>query len=82
MLNLGALKWGWGGRVYQADGLTRAEQFISDGWFKMPFLGEAESIIKFRSSHDGTAEMNLTSICEDKGLIPGLAQWVGDLALP
>ena len=28
-----------------------------------------------RSSHCGTAEMNLTNIHEDAGLIPGLAQW-------
>ena len=34
-----------------------------------------------RSSCCGTAETNLTSILEDVGLIPGLTQWVGDLAL-
>ena len=36
---------------------------------------------KIRSSHCGTAEMNLTSIHEDVGLIPVLTEWVKDLAL-
>jgi len=37
---------------------------------------------KKRSSHCGTVEMNLTRNHEVVGLIPGLAQWVKDLALP
>lgn len=36
----------------------------------------------FGSSHGGSAEMNLTGIHENMGLIPGPAQWVRDLVLP
>ena len=38
--------------------------------------------VRVRSSHRGLAVMNLTSIHEDIGLIPGLAQWIKDLVLP
>ena len=38
--------------------------------------------IGFGSSHCGSVEIILTSIHEDADLIPGLTQWVKDLALP
>ena len=37
--------------------------------------------IQAGSSHCATAEMNPTSIHQDAGLIPGLAQWVKGLIL-
>ena len=49
---------------------------------KNPWNKSGLNILHLGSSHCGSVETNLTSICEDAGSIPGLAQWVRDLALP
>ena len=50
-----------------------AEKYVQNLLKSMTLLG---------SSHCGSAETNLTSIHEDAGLIPGLAQWVKVMVLP
>ena len=41
---------------------------------------ECFKTVKVGSSHHGSAETNPTSIHEDAGSVPGLAQWNKDLA--
>ena len=48
---------------------------------KLKNLKTIKNVISGSSGH-GTVEMNLTSIHEDVGLTPGLAQRRGDPALP
>ena len=55
--------------------------FEAESELEIDISKEDNKNCKFGSSHGGSVEMNLTSIHEDEGSIPGLAQWVTDPAL-
>ena len=59
---------------------------LSDFWYinckEVKELSDIVITTFFWSSHHGSGLKNLTSIHEHVGLIPGLDQWVKDLALP
>ena len=63
---------------------TTALFTIAKTWMqpKCPSTEEWIKKMRYTSLHCGSEETNLTSIYEDAGLIPGLAQQVKDLTLP
>ena len=75
--------------VHTQESLLWSRQFmikeVRREWRQLERSGDAMKAIKeaqHRSSHGGLAIKNLASIHEDVGSIPGLTQWIKDLALP
>ena len=55
---------------------------VTLSWKKKMLANVLVKRTQIQSSRCGSVVTNLTSIHEDSGLIPGLTQWVKDLALP
>ena len=74
-----------GGRRLPALGNTMENRQVSPcsdlAWGLVGHTDRFARLGKYTSSHYGSAEMNLTSIHEESGSIPGLTPWVKDLAL-
>ena len=83
--------WTWGGIMLIEISQTVKDKYgllndVTCTWnlkhtTGVPAIAQWVKNLTAESSHCGPVEMNPTSIHEDVGLIPGLTQWVRDLAL-
>ena len=68
--------------ICSAKDCTKRTKRQATDWEKIFAKDTSDKQLQSRSSHCGSVVTNPTRIHKDAGLIPGLAQWVGDPVLP